>query len=190
MTDPASHHLIGKLLIAMPGMTDPRFRRALVYVCAHSSEGAMGLIVNRPIPDLALSALLKRLDIAHTPQMAAHPVHGGGPVEPGRGFVLHSPDYSAGEATLTVNSGFAMTATRDILEDIAKGTGPKRVLVTLGYSGWGPGQLDREMLDNGWLSATPGPGLVFSNDNESKWVRALHVLGIEPEMLSGTAGHA
>lgn len=190
MTDTASDYLTGKMLIAMPGMTDPRFQRALIYICAHSSEGAMGLMVNRTIPDLTITSLLDRLDIAHSPKLGARAVHGGGPVEPGRGFVLHSPEYTAGDATLIVNKAFAMTATRDILEDIAQGMGPKRALVTLGYSGWGAGQLDREMLANGWLSMTPGPGLVFSDDNEGKWAAALNVLGIEPKMLSATAGHA
>lgn len=190
MDDTEAVYLAGKLLIAMPGTTDPQFKRSLVYICAHSSEGAMGLVINRRLPDLSLAAMLTRIGIENHRMLHQKPVHNGGPVERERGFVLHSAEYAAGSATLKVNKGFSMTATMDILEDIAQGIGPVRRLVALGYCGWGPGQLDQEMLDNGWLTLTPGPGLVFSTDDETKWTSALNMLGVQPKLLSATAGHA
>lgn len=190
MDDTETAYLTGKLLIAMPGTQDPHFKRALVYVCAHSSEGAMGLLVNRCVPDFSLAKMLTRAGVENHQMLDRQFVYNGGPVERTRGFVLHSAEYTAGDATLRVNKGFSMTATMDILEDIAKGTGPVRRLVALGYCGWGPGQLDREMLDNGWLTLTPGPGLVFSTDDSAKWTSALNVLGVKPMVLSTIAGHA
>ena len=182
--------LAGKILIAMPGINDARFERSVVFICAHSAEGAMGLIVNKPLEKQDLQKFLRSMDIHSTYDLSHQPVLYGGPVERERGFVLHSPEVTCGEDTLMVSKCFAMTATVEMLEKIAGGAGPQRGLVAVGYAGWGPGQLDREMLDNGWLTVTPGPGLVFSRRDETKWLEALHLLGVSPQVLSVTAGHA
>ena len=189
MKDTSSDTLAGKLLIAMPGVNDAQFHRSVVYVCAHSGAGALGLVVNKRAPTLSMEIFFNDLDI---PAEAApkRPVYAGGPVERERGFVLHSPDYAVAEATTVINPGFAMTATRDVLEAIALGKGPARWLVALGYSGWGEGQLERELLDNAWLTLTPGPGLVFSDRDDRKWSDALNLLGVSPQLLSGASGHA
>lgn len=182
--------LTGKLLISMPGMGDPRFERSVVYLCAHSPEGAMGLIVNKPAHDLSFSHLLSQLGVRQSAGGSDIRVHFGGPVEHGRGFVLHSDDYPGGEATLHVDARFAMTATMDILQAIAAGDGPERSLLALGYAGWGPGQLESEILRNGWLTADASPDLVFSPDDPGKWEGALKSLGVDPVSLSGAAGRA
>ncbi|MDO8882291.1 YqgE/AlgH family protein [Pseudotabrizicola sp.] len=180
----------GKLLIAMPGMGDPRFDRSVILICAHSGDGAMGLIVNKPTPDLNFSGLLDRLDISRSPEGRDIRVHFGGPVERGRGFVLHSTDYPHGPSTMSVPGGYMMTATLDILEALAIGDGPQAALLALGYSGWGPGQLEDEILRNDWLLADAPADLVFSVDDGTKWVKALKTLGIDPLTLSATAGRA
>lgn len=182
--------LTGKLLIAMPGMGDPRFLRGVIFMCAHSEEGAMGLVVNHPVPDLTMGPFLEQLDLPCPDVNAGQSVYWGGPVEQERGFVLHSAGYAAGGGTLEVNDSFSMTATRDVLEDIGNGNGPDQSLIALGYAGWGPGQLDEEILSNAWLTATPEPGLVFSGRADDMWSEALALLGISPQMLSGEAGHA
>ncbi|RME18153.1 MAG: YqgE/AlgH family protein [Alphaproteobacteria bacterium] len=182
--------LAGKFLIAMPAMGDPRFAHSLIMMCAHSAEGAMGLIVNRRVPKLALDDLLEQLDIPKGPGSGGVPVHFGGPVEGGRGFVLHSTDYPGHEGTIRINADFAMTATRDVLVDIAAGRGPRRVIAALGYSGWGPGQLESELRQNAWLTADADPDIVFDSDDLAKWERALRALGIDPLMLSGEGGRA
>ena len=184
-----SFSLQGKLLVAMPSMGDPRFARAVILICAHSGSEAMGLIVNRRAPGPSLPALLRQLNIAATdpPQL---PIRIGGPVEHSRGFVLHSPDYSAGAATRRIPGGFALTATLDVLEDLARGVGPAQALVALGYAGWGPGQLEDELRQNAWLTCDAVPELVFSDDDAGKWARALRSLGIDPMQLSASAGHA
>ncbi len=194
MADETMMDLTGKLLIAMPGMGDPRFERSVVFLCAHSDGGAMGLIVNKPMPDLEFGDLLKQLEIDR-PDDPDHAqseirVHFGGPVENGRGFVLHSGDYRAKGSTLSVEGGFGMTATLDILHDIAHGEGPDRAFLALGYSGWGPGQLEGEIVQNGWITADASPDLVFAADNGGKWGKALKSLGIDPLTLSAAAGHA
>ncbi|MAY31713.1 MAG: hypothetical protein CMM86_03835 [Rhodovulum sp.] len=184
-------NLSGKLLIAMPGMGDPRFERSVVFLCAHSSDGAMGLIVNKPATQLSFEDLLKQLKIPQGRAGRDIRVHFGGPVENGRGFVLHSSDYaSETESTMDVDGRFGLTATLDILEDMAHGGGPHSALLALGYAGWGPGQLEDEISDNGWLTAEASPETVFARDNDAKWEMALHSLGIEPSLLSGSAGHA
>lgn len=180
----------GKLLIAMPGMGDARFDRSVILICAHSPEGTMGLIVNKPSPDLSFSGLLDHLNIARAPAGRDIRVHFGGPVERGRGFVLHSTDYPPGAATLAVPGGYGMTATLDILEALARGGGPDSALLALGYSGWGPGQLESEISRNDWLVADAEPGLVFAAPDRDKWVKALKTLGIDPLTLSATAGRA
>ncbi|MGP1355973.1 YqgE/AlgH family protein [Roseicyclus sp.] len=190
-TPSAPADLTGKLLIAMPGMGDPRFASAVVFLCAHSPEGAMGLIVNKRMDEVTFSEMLEQLEIASPGAVRDVPVCYGGPVEPRRGFVLHSSDYRPrGEEGLTVDGRFSMTATLDILEDIANGRGPKQALLALGYAGWGPGQLEAEIAQNGWLTAEASPDLVFGHRMEGKWEAALKSLGIHPLMLSSEAGHA
>ncbi|MEX0283046.1 MAG: YqgE/AlgH family protein [Paracoccaceae bacterium] len=181
--------LTGKLLIAMPGMGDPRFESSVVFMCEHSDKGALGLIVNKPAPGITLGDLLKQLEIQGKPE-TDHPVHFGGPVEGSRGFVLHSSDYESSLETLVVSDAFSMTTTMDILEDIAAGNGPKCVLMMLGYSGWGPMQLESEIAQNGWLTVDAEPDLVFSEDHSGKWNAALRALGVDPKGLSAAAGHA
>ncbi|MBT0958023.1 YqgE/AlgH family protein [Alphaproteobacteria bacterium KMM 3653] len=182
--------LTGKLLIAMPGMGDPRFERSVIYLCSHSGDGAMGLIVNHPAPGLSLKGLLEQLEIESAKDSGPRPLHYGGPVENGRGFVLHSAEYTANETTMTVDTQFSMSATLDILEDIAAGNGPRRTLLALGYSGWGPMQLENEILSNGWLTTDADPDLVFNVDDTGKWQAALATLGVDPLTLSADAGHA
>jgi len=185
-----SMDLSGKFLIAMPGMGDRRFERSVILLCRHSGQGAMGLIVNKPRPDLAFPALLEQVGLDCAPDSREIRVHFGGPVELGRGFVLHSDDYHTQPATLDVAEGFALTGTMDILEALAKGEGPRDVLVALGYAGWGPGQLEAEILHNAWLTCDAPPELVFSGDANAKWGAALGLLGIDPVMLSAAAGRA
>ncbi len=184
--------LTGKLLVAMPGMGDPRFEHAVVAICAHSPEGAMGLIVNKPLPEPDMGDLLEQLGIAMTASdRPGHaPILFGGPVETGRGFVLHSRDWNGQGTAMPVGDALAMTATRDILEDIAAGVGPHRSLLALGYAGWGPGQLEAEILDNGWLIAEPNDEIALSGEYGTKWTRALNSMGIDPRTLSATAGRA
>jgi putative transcriptional regulator len=182
--------LTGQLLVAMPQMMDPRFARSVVYICAHSEdEGAMGLVVNKLLDAVTMDELFNHLNLAPTRLNQARPVHFGGPVEPGRGFVLHTPDYRE-EATLMVGGEFAVTATLDILRAIGNGEGPRRNLLALGYAGWAPGQLDAEIQANGWLSVAADSDLVFDDDFAAKWQRALAKLGIDLSMLSTDAGHA
>jgi len=182
--------LTGKLLIAMPGMGDPRFAKSVIYLCAHSPEGAMGLVVNQPSSDVSFPELLKQLEIALPDDHTDIKVRIGGPVEHGRGFVLHSNDWRTGDQTLEVDDRFGMTTTRDILDEMAQGRGPSETLLTLGYSGWGPGQLEGEIRRNGWLTADAIPEIVFARDDSAKWERALATLGIDPLTLSAVAGHA
>ena len=191
-SDPARDpvDLTGKCLIAMPGMGDPRFSRSLVYLCAHSAEGAMGLIVNKPTNDLRMRDLLDHLSIAPGEAMRNLPVHFGGPVEHGRGFVLHDDGYRSDLATLAVDRGFAMTATLDILEDIGKGRGPERRLMALGYAGWGPGQLESELAQNGWLTCDSNARLVFDLPDHEKWQAALESIGVAALALSSEGGRA
>lgn len=182
--------LTGQLLIAMPGMPDPRFEHSLIYLCAHSDEGAMGLIVNKPSADVTFENLVDQLPIENTGNLSDIHVHFGGPVELGRGFVLHSPDFRSEMTTLNVDDGFAMTATLDVLESIAKGGGPDKRLIVLGYAGWGPGQLESEIAANGWLICNAKSDLVFDTADAEKWEAALGTLGISPLALSSEGGRA
>lgn len=184
-----SPYLSGQLLVAMPGIGDPRFEKTVICICAHSEEGAMGLVVNRMIKNLTFPDMLAQLGIEALPSAQKIQVHFGGPVEAGRGFVLHSSDYTH-EGTLKVDDSIALTATVDILRDMADGTGPKETLLALGYAGWGSGQLDKELSSNGWLSVPADKELVFSHDHDKKWDRAMAKIGIDPKMLSGDIGHA
>lgn len=182
--------LTGKALIAMPGMGDRRFENAVVFLCAHGPGRTMGLIVNKPLPDLRLADLLRQVNVPPGLDSPDLPVHFGGPVEPGRGFVLHSLDYRSPRNTLVVQDRFGMTATIDILKALAAGAGPQRCLMTLGYAGWGPGQLADEIAQNGWLTVDPADDLVFAADNAGKWQAALKLLGVSALTLSSVAGHA
>jgi putative transcriptional regulator len=192
----ANGYLDGQLLIAMPSMADPRFHRAVIYICAHSSEGAMGLVINQRAPHITLPKLLEQLEIttsgAHpiTVRSGAMAVHAGGPVETSRGFVLHSSDYFAADSTLPINESVCLTATVDILRAIAKGSGPNKAILALGYAGWAPGQLEREIQSNGWLNCPADYDVVFDGDLENKYTRALHRMGVDPSHLVGISGRA
>jgi len=187
---PEPDFLSGQILIAMPGMQDPRFQRSLIYLCAHSADGAMGLIVNKTADGLKLKDLFGKLDIPIGGGIASAPVHYGGPVEIGRGFVLHSSDYCSDDATLQVDAGTSMTATLDVLHAMASDHGPHHAIVALGYAGWAPGQLEVELQQNGWLACPADEELLFGVDADAKWDRALAKLGIDPAMLSSTGGRA
>jgi putative transcriptional regulator len=182
-------YLAGQLLVAMPGMRDPRFAKTVIYMCAHSADGAMGLVLNRTLDVLTFSDLLQQLGIKTPLACPTIDIHFGGPVETGRGFVLHSPEYKH-EGTLEVDKGVSLTATIDILRAIATGDGPRRHLLALGYAGWGPGQLDGEIRANGWLSVAADETLVFDTTVETKWEQAMAKIGVDPRMLSDAAGHA
>lgn len=188
--------LDGQLLIAMPGMSDPRFDRSVIYMCAHSEQGAMGLIINKAAPMMRFGDLLAQLDLLPDrspeppPDLLAMPVLYGGPVEQERGFVLHSSDYQSGETSLTVSETVAITATVDILRDMARGKGPQRAILALGYSGWAPGQIEDEIQRNGWLTCEADDEIVFGLDFDARYLAALRKLGIDPAMLSSDSGHA
>lgn len=174
----------------MPDMSDPRFANTVIYMCAHSDEGGMGLIVNKPQSDIKFAKLLEQMDIPVAPGIRDVQVHFGGPVDNQRGFVLHSNDYASDNGTLDVDDTFRMTATLEVLEDIGRGQGPLTSIMALGYAGWGPGQLEYEISQNGWLTCPPDESIVFGAKNETKWSDALKLMGIDPLLLSATAGHA
>lgn len=189
--------LDGQLLVAMPGMLDPRFARTVIYVCAHSPEGAMGLVINQPAQNIAFPHLLEQLEIIPTAKGIRLPekaetvaVLKGGPVETGRGFVLHSADFFIDKSTLPIDEGICLTATVDILRAIAQGEGPKEAVLALGYAGWGAGQLESEINENGWLNCDADPSLLFDGGFETKYERALRKIGVDPAMLSSQSGHA
>ncbi len=184
-----SGYLDGHLLVAMPQMSDPRFARSVIYLCAHSSDGAMGLVVNKLIDSITFPDLLRQLNIDEASSTDQIRIHFGGPVESGRGFVLHSDDYVQ-ESTLVVNEGIALTATIDVLRAIANDEGPRRSLLALGYAGWAPGQLDAEIQANGWLHVDPDDDLIFGGDLDKKWEQAINKLGIDLSVFSGVAGRA
>jgi putative transcriptional regulator len=189
-------YLDGQLLIAMPIMTDKRFARSVIYMCAHSAEGAMGLIINQRASHISFSELMKQLSIVPDGsddieiELADMDVHVGGPVETGRGFVLHSADYYAADSTLPIDDGVSLTATIDILKAIAGGKGPDRAILALGYAGWRAGQLESEIAANGWLHCSADADLLFDRDLEQKYERALSKIGIDPSHLVSEAGHA
>jgi putative transcriptional regulator len=189
-------YLDGQLLVAMPIMTDKRFARSVIYMCAHSAEGAMGLIINQRASHISFSELMKQLSIMpHSAddveiELEDMDVHVGGPVETGRGFVLHSADYYAADSTLPIDEGVSLTATIDILKAIAGGKGPDRAILALGYAGWRAGQLESEIAANGWLHCPADADLLFDRDLEQKYERALSKIGIDPSHLVSDAGHA
>lgn len=178
------------MLIAMPAMEDPRFQRSVIYMCAHSEKGAMGIMINKRMPTLTFGELLEQLDIETSIRTRSLPVHFGGPVEIGRGFVLHSLDYGLPEATMEVAGSVGLTATVDILKALARGQGPGQALLALGYAGWDAGQLEEEIRANGWLTCEANEGLLFSGDIDGKWQQAIATLGIDPAHLSSTSGNA
>ncbi len=190
-------YLDGQLLLAMPGMPDDRFARSVIYMCAHSDEGAMGIIINRAAPSVNFSELLVQLEVIapdeaiRLPSKAgAVPVLKGGPVETGRGFVLHNNDFFIDNSTLPIDTVVSLTATVDILRAIASGAGPGQAVLALGYAGWSPGQLEEELQQNGWLTCPADASLIFDTPLESKYDCALRKLGIDPSFLSTDFGHA
>ena len=187
---PAESSLAGQLLVAMPQMADPRFARSVVYLCAHSVDGAMGLVVNRLIDSLSFQNLLEQIGVEQDGSAARDlPIHFGGPVESSRGFVLHSTDYVQ-DSTLVIEDEIALTATIDVLKAIARGDGPRHRVLALGYAGWAAGQLDAEIQANGWQLVPADVELGFGLDNDTKWERAIAKIGIDLTLLSSEAGHA
>lgn len=193
----ATDTLEGQFLIAMPSMADNRFEHSVIYICSHSEQGAMGLIVNQVAKHLSLEELLIQLNIVDDGNAIRLPsqvrdmdVLKGGPVEVERGFVLHSDDFQLNQSTLSIDNGICLTATLEILRALAEGTGPRQAMLALGYAGWAPGQLEEEIQANGWLTAPADPEILFDKDAEHKWQRALGSLGIDPAMLFSDAGHA
>jgi putative transcriptional regulator len=189
--------LDGQMLIAMPSMRDERFARTLIYMCAHSSEGAMGIVVNQPAADITFPDLLVKLDVIPANERIQLPrragtikVLKGGPVETQRGFVLHTADFFIENSTLPIDEGICLTATLDILKAIARDEGPASAVLALGYAGWAPGQLEKEIQHNGWLHCTADSELVFGTDTGGKYEKAMGKLGIDLGMLSSEAGHA
>jgi len=193
----ARGYLDGQMLIAMPAMHDERFARSLIYVCAHSPEGAMGIVVNQPAANINFPDLLVQLEVIPATDLIQLPpraetvkVLKGGPVETGRGFVLHSADFFIENSTLPIDEGICLTATLDILKAIARGDGPASAILALGYAGWAPGQLETEIQANGWLHCTADAELIFGSDIDAKYERAMKKIGIDLAMLSTEAGHA
>lgn len=183
--------LSGQMLIAMPGIGDPRFERALVLICAHDESHAMGIAVNRPVEGLTVPDLLGRLEVRSTIQIPPDLVLLGGPVDRERGFVLHTDDYTSGENSVPIREGISLTATREVLEAMAgQSRPPRRSLLALGYAGWGPGQLEREIRENVWLTCEADETLVFGGDHEQKWTKALAKIGVDARLLTTTAGRA
>jgi putative transcriptional regulator len=181
--------LTGQFLVAMPSMLDPRFEKSIIFMCSHGPEGAMGLVVNRLFGELNFKGLLAQFDIQPDLGVPDRLVHYGGPVDPVRGFVLHTSDYQK-EGTTLVTPQLCLTATVEILEDLAKGRGPERSILLLGYAGWAPGQLEGELQGTGWLTVPADDSLLFDEDMDSKWKRALEKIGVSPTMLSSDIGHA
>ena len=190
-------YLDGQMLIAMPSMGDERFARSVIYVCAHSTEGAMGIVVNQPAAHISFHDLLVQLEVVPSADTIELPTQAGGvkvlkggPVETQRGFVLHSSDFFIENSTLPIDEGICLTATLDILKAIARGDGPRSAILALGYAGWAPGQLESEIQHNGWLHCSADVELIFGQDTGGKYDRALKKIGIDPGMLSSEAGHA
>ena len=196
-TDMNERFLDGQMLIAMPAMADPRFSRSVIYLCAHSADGAMGIIINQRASNIEFAELLEQLNIPgdgeaiHLPPSKTDiAIYVGGPVETARGFVLHSSDYYAEDSTLPIDEGVSLTATVDILRAIASGEGPNKALLALGYAGWAPGQLENEFQSNGWLHCPADPEILFDRNVDKKYLRALQKIGIDPSRLVNDSGHA
>jgi putative transcriptional regulator len=187
--DQAEMSLAGQVLIAMPAMADPRFSQTVIYVCAHTSDGAMGIVINHPLSAPSFEDLLRQLKVDPVPPARQIRLCNGGPIDNARGFVLHTIDWTD-TASLRVDDTLALTASLDILKAIANGGGPRQSLLALGYAGWGPGQLDEEMQNNVWLSAPADLDVIFDGDHNTKWQRALAKLHVDPLLLSSTSGRA
>ncbi len=185
----ADSRLTGQLLVAMPGMADPRFARSVVYLCVHSAEGAMGLVVNKRLENVSFAEIAGQVGIEPGDIRAEIAVHYGGPVETGRGFLLHSTDC-VDDSSLVIDEHFALTATVEMLKTIAGGGGPERRMLALGYAGWSAGQLDAEIQANGWLTVPADPAIVFDSEDDTKWERAMRAIGIDPSLLSAQTGRA
>jgi len=183
-------YLESQVLIAMPNMPDPKFDQAVVFLCAHSERGAMGLVLNKLVGNITFYDLLRQLRIRPQARKGAVPVQFGGPVETGRGFVLHSAEYSAGSSTAKVGAGVGLTATVDVLKAIAEGQGPRQSMLALGYAGWGSGQLETEIQKNGWLTCPADEYLLFGQQLQGKWEYAIRKLGFNPSQLSRDSGRA
>jgi len=184
-----SHYLTNQFLIAMPGLEDPNFFHSVTYICEHNEQGALGLVINRPL-DMQLGEILQHIQLQHSePEARQIPIHLGGPVQQNRGFVLHEP-LGGWEATLKVTDRIGITSSIDILQAIAKNEGPERSLITLGYAGWGAGQLEQEMAENAWLSGPADPDILFNRPDVERWKAAAASLGVDLDLLSGEAGHA
>jgi putative transcriptional regulator len=195
-SDPNGDFLDGQMLVAMPGMPDPRFARSVIYICAHSADGAMGIIVNKRARKITFRDLIEQLKLVEgegairlPPGAGKLQILKGGPVDTQRGFVLHSPDYHSDDATLAVDDDVSLTATIDVLRAIVEGGGPDRAVLALGYAGWSPGQLETEIQNNGWLTCPADPDILFDDNLDAKYTRALAKLGIDPAMLVSDAGH-
>jgi putative transcriptional regulator len=184
-----SENLTGKFLIAMPGMGDPRFENSLIYICDYSDDGAMGLIVNKPVDDPNFDQLCDHLLVARTSDAPIDVVYGG-PVEQKRGFVLHTTDYTPDEAGRVLGHDLAMSTTLSVIEDLARGQGPTKAMVAMGFAGWSPGQLEREIQENTWLICEGDPELIFSRNFDEKWKTALVRAGVDPRLLAPVMGHA
>jgi putative transcriptional regulator len=182
--------LLGKLLIALPGMPDPRFEKSVIFMCAHSNQGAMGIIVNKPFEGLSFRDLVERLDVRVTADTADQPILFGGPVGTGQGFVLHTSEFGDGNETMPVTSEISLTATIEILRAIAEGRGPEKSLFALGYAGWGPGQIESELSSNGWIHCDAKKAILFDVGYDEKWRAALGTLGADVSGLSAEAGRA
>lgn len=193
MSDNQDHYLTGKLLLAMPSLSDPRFHQAVIFLCAHDENGAMGLVINHVLPGLEFEELSRQLGIFSNIEVNLSdtfiPVFSGGPVDNSRGFLLHSSDFQQDD-TISIDEAFSVTGTIDALQEVVRGNGPEHLLFILGYAGWSPGQLDSELQQNSWLVADPDPDLIFKAPADEKWTRAVQKLGIDPSMLSGEAGRA
>ena len=184
-----SQYLTNQFLIAMPGLEDPNFFHSVTYICEHNDQGALGLVINRPL-DMQLGEILEHIKLQHSePEARQIQVHLGGPVQQDRGFVLHEP-LGEWEATLKVTDRIGITSSIDILQAIAKNEGPERSLITLGYAGWGAGQLEQEMAENAWLNGPADPDILFNSPDEERWKAAAASLGVDLDLLSGEAGHA
>jgi len=182
--------LEGKLLIALPGMSDPRFERSVIFMCAHSLDGAMGIMINRAVDGLRFRELMDKLELQVSPGARDMPILYGGPVETGRGFVLHSGDYESADSTLPVSEDISLTATVEILRALGEGKGPRNALFALGYAGWGPGQIEDEIRANGWIHCDTDSGILFDSHLSLKWSSALRKLGIDASGLTAHAGQA
>jgi putative transcriptional regulator len=188
--DAGESFLEGKLLIALPGMPDPRFEKSVIFICAHSGEGAMGLIINKPVEGLSFREMMEKLKIGVTSNTPDRPILFGGPVQTGRGFVLHSGEFESQDSTMPVTEEISLTATLDILRAIATGQGPQRSLFALGYAGWDGGQIEDEIRANGWVHCDADNAIIFDDALEAKWSRALKKLGIDMSGLSAHTGRA